>query len=188
MNTANGMMGMGMGMPSAMGMNMGGMMMPQLFTFQPTWTSTNGVTHLNVTTVGAKTEQRAIGIQMLTILLGACLIFPLFFTCCMWWKKLVYPKYEVNEEAYRAVGRFCKRSPNCSVINLTVCDNGLNAEKANILYDGLIGSRVSTFNLTNMALDCNYRQNEVDNFMTNVACLKDLGQTKTSLTWGDMTF
>ena len=88
---------------------------------------------------------------------------------------------------YRAVGRFCKRSPNCSVINLTVCDNGFNAEKVNILYDGLIGSRVGSFNFINMALDCNYKESEADNFMINVACLKDLGQTKTTLTWGDMT-
>ena len=52
MNTANGMMG---GMAGAMGMNMGPMMMPQIFTFQPTWTTSNGVTHLNITTVGTKT-------------------------------------------------------------------------------------------------------------------------------------
>ena len=94
----------------------------------------------------------------------------------------------MNEELYRAVGRFCKRSWNCSVINLSVCDNGFNAEKANILYDGLIGSRVETFNLVNMAMPINYKENEADSFMNNVACLKDLGQTKTSFTWGDMTF
>ena len=54
MATANGMMGAPM-MAGAMGMNMEGAMMPMLFTFQPTWTSASGVTHLNVTTVGAKT-------------------------------------------------------------------------------------------------------------------------------------
>ena len=75
----------------------------------------------------------------------------------MWYRKLIFPKYEVNEELYRAVGRFCKRSPNCSIINLTVCDNGFNGEKANILYDGLIGSTVGAFNFVNMALECNYR-------------------------------
>jgi len=68
-----------------------------------------------------------------------------------------------------------------------VADNAFNAEKASILYDGLIGSQVGAFNFINMALDCNYKQSEADNFMTNVACLKDLGQTKTSLTWGEMT-
>lgn len=47
-----GMMGAAMGMP---GMSFGGMM-PQMFTFQPTWTVNNGVTHLNITTVGPKTK------------------------------------------------------------------------------------------------------------------------------------
>ena len=47
-----GMMGAAMGMP---GMSFGGMM-PQMFTFQPTCTVNNGVTHLNITTVGPKTK------------------------------------------------------------------------------------------------------------------------------------
>ena len=51
---APGMMGAAMGMPGAMGMDFGGMI-PQMFTFQPNWTVNNGVTHLNITTVGPKT-------------------------------------------------------------------------------------------------------------------------------------
>ena len=72
------------------------------------------------------------------------------------------------------------------MVNLTVADNAFNGEKANILYDRLIGSTIGTFNFVNMALCCNYRNNEADNFMSNVACLKDLGQVKTSFTWGDL--
>ena len=73
------------------------------------------------------------------------------------------------------------------MVNLTVADNAFDSEKASILYDGLIGSRIGTFNFVNLALCCNYRNNEADNFMSNVACLKDLGQIKTSLTWGELT-
>ena len=78
------------------GMNMG-TMMPQMVTFQPTWTAASGVTHLNVTTVGPKTQQSSFGVLFATLLLGTCLIFPLFFMCCMWWRKLITPLYEVNE-------------------------------------------------------------------------------------------
>ena len=105
----------------------------------------------------------------------------------MWWKKIVYPKYEVNEEFYRALVRFCRRSQYCTTINLTIADNAFNGEKANLLYEGLSSSSVTTFNFINMALACNYRENEADNFMNNVAPLKDLTRITTSLSWGDMS-
>ena len=91
---ANVNMNMNMGMGMGMNMNMGmGGEQPHYFTFQPNWNASSGVTHLNVTTVGQKTEQRNIAFQVLTMCLGMCFIFPLFFTCCMWWKKAVYPKW-----------------------------------------------------------------------------------------------
>ena len=40
----------------AMGMNFDVNMMVQPNQFQPTWTVSNGVTHLNLTTVGQKTQ------------------------------------------------------------------------------------------------------------------------------------
>ena len=141
-----------------------------------------------MTTVGQKTEQRNDCIRITTVLLGMCLIFPLFFTCCMWWKKLVYPKYEVIEEVYRAIWRFCSRSPHCTVINLSVADNAFNGEKARMIYEGLSSSSVRTFNFTNMALACNYRENEIDNFQMNVAPCKQLDHITSTFTWGDETF
>lgn len=91
-------MGMGMNQNQmAMNMNMMGVdlnMMVQPNQFQPTWTVSNGVTHLNITAIGQKVEPGNSCCALLTCLFGICLIFPLFFTCCMWWKKIVYPKYE----------------------------------------------------------------------------------------------
>ena len=52
---ANVNMNMGMGMNMNMNMGMGGEQ-PHYFTFQPNWNASSGVTHLNVTTVGQKTE------------------------------------------------------------------------------------------------------------------------------------
>ena len=49
------MMGAALGIPGAMRTDFGGVM-PQMFTFQPTWTANNGVTHLNITAVGPKTQ------------------------------------------------------------------------------------------------------------------------------------
>ena len=69
--------------------------MPAPAYLQNQWTVSNGVTQLNITAVGTKTQERNTLCQCLTMMCGVFLIFPLFFTCCMWWKKLVYPKYEV---------------------------------------------------------------------------------------------
>ena len=120
----NNNIGMNVGM--AMGMNYDLTMMVQPNQFQPNWTSSNGVTHLNLTAIGSKTQQSNFCVQFLTCFFGICFIFPLFFTCCMWWKKIAYPKYEVTEELYRAFGRFCRKSPHCTVVNFTVADNGFN--------------------------------------------------------------
>ena len=49
-------MNMNAGMGMAMGMNFDINMMVQPSQFQPTWTVSNGVTHLNITTVGQKTQ------------------------------------------------------------------------------------------------------------------------------------
>ena len=161
MNMNNNMNNMGMNnmnnMMGAMGMDFNYGLLIQPTQFQPTWTVSNGVTHLNMTAVGQKVQERNSLCQILTMCLGVCFIFPLFFTCCMWWKNIVYPKYEVSEELYRAVSRFCRRSPHCTVINLTVADNGFNMEKARLLHEGLAGSTVQTFNFINMAIACNYK-------------------------------
>lgn len=161
-------------------------MAPPPINFQNTWTTTNGVTHLNVTTVGPKTQERNVGLQILRIMF-ICLIFPICLPCFMCWNSKVYPKWEVNEELYRAIGRFIRRSPYCTVVNLTVADNAFNNEKAMILYDGLIGSTLTTFTFTNIALACDGKNQEATNFIQNVAQLKDMGSITASFTWGGMT-
>ena len=54
---------------------------------------------------------------------------------------------------------FLKRIPNCKVVNLTIADNSFAMEKARILRDGLADSAVKTFNLVNIAISCNYKDN-----------------------------
>jgi hypothetical protein len=48
---------------------------------------------VDITVVGNKMSPYDCFCYTITYLLGACLIFPLCFMCCMWWKKMVYPKY-----------------------------------------------------------------------------------------------
>jgi hypothetical protein len=45
--------------------------------------------------------------------------------CCNWWKRKVYPLYELQEEAYRDVGEMLKQMKG-SVLNLRVVDNCLD--------------------------------------------------------------
>ena len=127
--------------------------------FNHTWKESDGTTHLNMTVVGDKTQERNTCLQYLTLILGILFIFPCFFTCCKWWKILVHPKYEIAEEFYRTFAQFLKRIPNCKVVNLTIADNSFAMEKARILRDGLADSAVKTFNLVNIAISCNYKDN-----------------------------
>ena len=90
--------------------------------FQPGWTAANGVTHLNVTTVGDKTGDVNKCCISCTYL-GLVLIFPIFFICCMWWRRIASAKYVQSPEVYRAVGRFCRANLTCRVVNLKVADN-----------------------------------------------------------------
>lgn len=78
--------------------------------------------------VGNKTSSTNYCCYGATILSGAFCILPLLFTCCMWWKKIVLPKYEVNLEVYRNVGRLIS-SAGSTITNLTlqVVDNAFNA-------------------------------------------------------------
>lgn len=95
--------------------------------------STSILSQLNITAVGAKTRAGNTCCLVLTMIFG-CLIFPLCFMCCAWWKKIVYPIYEINIEFYRSIGRFLRQNPQCNNITLTVADSGFDRNKARALY------------------------------------------------------
>lgn len=81
----------------------------------------------NITLVGNKTKPGDMCCFMITIMFASCLIFPLCFMCCTWWKKIVYPMYELTAQAYNSLGNFLLRHPTINNLNLTVVDNGFNA-------------------------------------------------------------
>jgi hypothetical protein len=140
-----------------------------------------------VTIVGNKTSATNNCCLCMTICFGAFLIFPLCFMCCGWWKKMVLPKYEINAETYRALGRIIA-SPATAITNLTltVVDNAFNAEKARILYEVVSQSRLTGFTFNNLALACNYQASEADDFVQNMSAMKSLTQITSSCIWDDM--
>ena len=141
-----------------------------------------GFNQLNVITVGDKDPGS--GLCYCLTLSFMALIFPSFFMCCNWWKRIVYPKYRVSAELYRAVGQFVRNNARCTTVKLTVCDNQFNSEKVHILRDGLMGTQIQSLTVVNMAKPINCEGDEVDNFRINVRPLKEMSFT-TAFIWDE---
>ena len=71
-----------------------------------------------------------------TTVWGGFLIFPMCFMCCDWWKKMVYPAYEVPESTYYSLQNLFSL-PAIQSVTLRVVDNRLDANKCQILYNAL---------------------------------------------------
>jgi hypothetical protein len=85
-----------------------------------------------------------------TTIWGSILIFPLFFMCCDWWKRIAYPSYNIPETTYQSL-QYLFQAPNLQTLTMTVIDNRLNTAKAQMLYDLLSRSRLKGFTLVNSA-------------------------------------
>lgn len=138
----------------------------------------------NITLVGNKTKSSNICCFIMTFMFF-CLIFPLCFMCCEWWKKIVSPLYELTAQAYLSIGDFIRVNPTVTNLNLTVIDNAFSAEKGRILAAALGNSRITGITFVNGAIALNGNQNELDNFAANTQPIKLLNLTS-SITWGDV--
>lgn len=85
-----------------------------------------------------------------------CLIFPIFFMFCAWWKKLVHPHYEMNIEFYRSIGRFLRTCTTCIALTVTVVDNAFDKQRADILYESIQGTQLRSFTFENKAIAIDY--------------------------------
>jgi hypothetical protein len=92
------------------------------------------VTEANITVVGSKTAPGNACIFTLVVILASFLIFPMFFFCCMCFKKMTYPRYDLSVNFYRLIGAFIRKEMQCRVLNLSVVDNAFNSDKARALY------------------------------------------------------
>lgn len=50
----------------------------------------------NITIAGTKTKSTNACCMISTLVCGTCCIFPLCFMCCAWWKKIVFPRFELS--------------------------------------------------------------------------------------------
>lgn len=164
MNQMNTMMGggLGMGMGLGLGMGMGTGGNPNMFVFVGNSISLQGrldsitdqqLTGIQQATINVSgTQIQAMSIMgiMCTALWGGFLIIPLFFMCMNWWKKCVYPAYSIPASAFMKMDRIFK-APNINNITLTLTDNTFNGEKAMILYNLLLQSRIRGFTFINAA-------------------------------------
>jgi hypothetical protein len=104
------------------------------------------------------------GCCMTLTFMFACLIFPLFCMCCGWWKKIVYPQYEMNIEFYKSIGRFLRFCTTCTALTVTVVDNAFDKKRARALFESIQGTQLTSFTFENKAVAINYNDNEASDF------------------------
>ena len=117
-----------------------------------------------------------------TDIIGVFMIFPFFFWSCSWWKKIVYPAYEVSVSSYKCLQRLTK-SKKINKLTLNVIDNTFNDQKAKILYNILSKSSIKRFVFTNRAMNYDYNDTEWSDFDKNMEPIKNLLMS-TSMKWG----
>ena len=144
------------------------------------------ITTLDLTVVGNTAETGNSACYCLTVIFF-CLIFPICFMYCDWWKKITYSKYEVDINTYEQICNAIRAVPTITKVTLHVLDNGLNNQKANTLFNMVSGGQLKTFNFENRVLAINWRDNEVDNFQANMAPITQLG-IDTLVAWDDQIF
>lgn len=57
-----------------------------------------------------------------TIIAGSFVIFPLFFMCCSWWKKMVTAAYDIPLSTYQSL-EVALAGGSAKVLTLTVTDS-----------------------------------------------------------------
>lgn len=140
---------------------------------------------ISITLIGNKVQASNECCYTATLLSGSFCILPLFLMCCMCWKKIVYPHYELTQAAYQSVIDLIRIFPSATHLTLSVTDNAFGAEKARMLYEALSSSRIATFSFNNRALACNGAHNEADDFRNNMLPFKSMSLTS-EIVWGDM--
>lgn len=74
---------------------------------------------------------------------------------CDWWKKMVFPCYNIPEITYQSLQSLLAL-PNLQTLALTVNDNRFNKEKAQILYNILSQSHIKGFTFINGAMNIDF--------------------------------
>lgn len=105
--------------------------------------------------VGNKTKPSNQCCMWFTIMFG-CLIFPILFMYCVWWKRLVHPHYEMNIKFYRSISPFLRTCTTCTALTVTVVGNAFDKQRADILYESIQGTQLRSFTFENKAIAIDY--------------------------------
>lgn len=89
---------------------------------------------INITGTMIKTNNMCCFWQ--TIIWGSIFLFPLFFICCDWWKKIVNKIYLVENSGYEGIAQLIINS-RAEDVYLMVQDNLFSSSKAEILIKAL---------------------------------------------------
>lgn len=120
-----------------------------------------------------------------TLITGSFIIIPLFFMCCGWWKKIVFPAFEINFNVYESLAQVIKSAPNLKSMSITVIDNCFDTAKSKCLYDAISMSRLNGLSFINLATQVNYNSNEYNNFADNMRPIKALPNLVSDIRWGN---
>ena len=141
------------------------------------------INHLQLIIIGTKVEEGNTACTIVTIVF-AFLLFPIFFFCCNWWKKITNPKWEINTTTYQAIANAVNSLPSLNNFSLTVADNGFNSEKAQILHNIVKSRKLAAFTFINMAREFDWREEEFSRFRQNMQPIHELG-VASEMKWGE---
>jgi len=88
---------------------------------------------INITVKGMQINQPNVCCCVFTAMF-ACLIFPILFVYCDWYRRITEPIYEIKLELYKKLA-VLNRNNTLKYLELKITDNYFNQEKANIIYN-----------------------------------------------------
>ncbi len=103
--------------------------------------------------------------------------------CCDWWKKCVYPAFDIDFSVYASLAKLF-RSRNLRNVSLTVIDNTFDNNKSSILYQMISESRVNGFTFINQAGNWDFLKSEHSDFNKNMKPIKMLTKIMSDIRWG----
>jgi hypothetical protein len=113
--------------------------------------------------------------------LGSIFLFPLFFICCDWWKKIINKLYSVEMSGYEGAAQLILNS-RADDVYLMVQDNLFNESKAQVLIKALERSAVRNFVFNNVAVGFNSDGSNFSDFDIYMRPIKSLGM-RSDISW-----
>ena len=113
--------------------------------------------------------------------LGSIFLFPLFFICCDWWKKIINKLYSVEMSGYEGAAQLILNS-RADDVYLMVQDNLFNESKAQVLIKALERSAVRNFVFNNVAVGFNSDGYNFSDFDIYMRPIKSLGM-RSDISW-----